>query len=85
MIIQFSHPGKELEIKKQSKKNGLSYIFNTANTGFRFWNNENDHKRKFLKHQGWYLENKNKISFDPKPKKGELYFWGDGNLNQNLS
>lgn len=77
MIIQFSHPGKELEIKRKSKKTGLSYIFNTANTGFRFWNNENDHKRKFLKHQGWYLENKNKISFDPTPKKGELCFWGE--------
>ncbi len=77
MIIQFSHPGKELEIKRESKKNGLSYIFNTANTGFRFWNNENDHKRKFLKHQGWYLENKNKISFDPTPKKSELCFWGE--------
>lgn len=77
MIIQFSHPGKELEIKQKSRKNGLSYIFNAANTGFRFWNNENDHKRKFLKHQGWYLENKNKVSFDTTPKKAELCFWGE--------
>jgi hypothetical protein len=77
MIIQFTHPGKELEIEHKSKKNGHSYVFNTSSTGFRFWNNENDHKRKFLKHQGWYLENINRISFDPIPKKDELCFWGE--------
>lgn len=76
MIIQFSHPGKELELKRKSRKNGHSYVFNTEHLGFRFWNNENDHKRKFLKYQGWYLENTGTI-FNPKPKKGELCFWGE--------
>ena len=76
MIIQFSHPGKELELKRKSRKNGHSYVFNTEHSGFRFWNNENDHKRKFLKYQGWYLENTGTI-FNPKPKKGELCFWGE--------
>lgn len=76
MIIQFSHPGKELEIKQNSKKNRSSYIFNSSKSGFRFWNNENDHKRKFLMHQGWYLENIG-TTFDPIPKKGELCFWGE--------
>ena len=76
MIIQFSHPGKELEIKQKSRKNGHSFVFNTVNSGSRFWNNENDHKRKFLKHPGWYLENTGK-TFNPVPKKGELYFWAE--------
>lgn len=76
MIIQFSHPGKEFEIKFKSRRNGRSYIFNSNNDGFRFWNNEKDHYRKFLKNEGWYLENTGN-SFDPTPKKGELYFWGE--------
>lgn len=76
MIIQFSHPGKELEIKPSSRKNGKSYLFNSTNSGVRFWNNEKYHKRKFLKHQGWYLEN-NGNTFDSKLKRGELYFWGE--------
>lgn len=77
MIIQFSHPGKELDIKQNSRKNGRSYIFNSSNSGFRFWNNENSHKRKFLKNQGWYLKNDAGKTFDTTPKKGELCFWGE--------
>jgi len=76
MIIQFSHPGKELEIKSKGIKNGRSYIFNSANSGYRFWNNENDHKRKFLKHQGWYFENIGN-TFKATPQKAELFFWGE--------
>lgn len=76
MIIQFSHPGKELEIKRNSRKNECLYLFHTTNSGIRFWNNEKYHKRKFLKHEGWYLENIGE-TFDPHPKRGELYFWGE--------
>lgn len=85
MIIQFSHNGQELNLSKRSKKNnGLSYIFNTANTGFRFWNNEPTHKRKFIKHQGWYLKNIGN-SFDTKPKRRTCVFGESGNLNHDLS
>ncbi len=76
MIIQFSHPGKELEMKKNSRLNGHSYFFETSDTGIRYWNNENDHKRKFIKQRGWYLENEGN-TFNPIPKEGELYFWGE--------
>jgi len=78
MIIQFSHNGQELNLSKRSRKNGVAYKFDSPvlNTGFRFWNNEPSHKRKFIKHQGWYLENIGN-SFDPEPKKAELCFWGE--------
>ena len=78
MIIQFSHNGQELNLSRRSKKKGLAYKFDSPvlNTGFRFWNNEPSHKRKFIKNQGWYLENIGD-TFDPKPKKAELCFWGE--------
>ena len=76
MIIQFSHPGKELRIIINSPKNGRAYIFNTGNSGLRFWNNETYHKRKFMKQPGWYLENTGD-TFDPEPKEGMLCFWGE--------
>ena len=78
MRIQFSHNGQELNLSRRSKKNGLAYRFDSPvlNTGFRFWNNEPSHKRKFIKHPGWYLENTGD-SFNPEPKKGDLCFWGE--------
>lgn len=75
MIIQFSHPGKELEIKSGNKQDGKAYKFSTEYSGFRFWNNDG-HKRKFMCHEGWYLENMGN-SFNPIPQKGEFYFWGE--------
>ena len=78
MLIQFSHNGKELKITRRSSKNRKAYKFDSPScyTGIRFWNNENEHKRKFMKHPGWYLEN-NGESFNWKPKKDFLYFWGE--------
>lgn len=76
MIIQFSHNGKELNLSRQSPRNGVAYRFDNANTGYRFWNNEPRHKRKFIRQIGWYLENTGD-SFDTKPKKGEICFWGE--------
>ncbi|MFC2080855.1 hypothetical protein ACFLR8_01430 [Bacteroidota bacterium] len=78
MIIQFSHNGAELNLSRRSPKNGIAYRFDNtiANTGFRFWNNEPSHKRKYIKSKGWYLENTGN-SFNPIPKKGELCFWGE--------
>ncbi len=78
MIIQFSHNGKELNISRRSPKNGLAYRFDnqTSNTGCRFSNNEREHKRKFIKNEGWYLENIGN-TLNPQPKKADLYFWGE--------
>lgn len=78
MIIQFSHSGQELNLSRRSRKKGLAYKFDSPvlDTGIRFWNKEPSHKRKFIKHQGWYLKNIGN-SFDPKPKKAELCFWGE--------
>lgn len=76
MIIQFSHNGNELNISRRSRKNEHAYRFDTLTTGYRFWNNEPSHKRKFIKHSGWYLENIDN-TFNTKPQKGELCFWGE--------
>jgi len=78
MIIQFSHNGEELNLSKRSPKNGVAYRFDNTNpnTGYRFWNNEPSHKRKFIRQLGWYLENIGN-SFDIKPQKGEICFWGE--------
>ena len=78
MIIQFSHNGQELNLSKRSKKNNKAYEFDNSITknNHRYWNNEPVHKRKFIKHHGWYLE-KDGDTFNPKPKKADLYFWGE--------
>lgn len=73
MIIQFSHNGKELNmtLRKSNK-----YQFETPSSGCRFWNSEPNHKRKFMKHKGWYLENCGD-KFSITPKQAELFFWGE--------
>ena len=79
MIIQFSHNGPQLNISKRSSRSGKAYQFDIGSriSGVRFWNNEEDHKRKFIKYQGWYLENVGNTSFNPQPKRDELFFWGE--------
>lgn len=73
MIIQFSHNGKELNM---TSKKSDKYRFESLSSGYRFWNNEPNHKRKFMKHKGWYLENiGNKFSIIP--QQAELFFWGE--------
>lgn len=78
MIIQFSHNGVELNLSRRSPRNGVAYRFDNTieNTGFRYWNNEPSHKRKYIKSKGWYLENTGN-SFNPTPKNGDLCFWGE--------
>ena len=78
MIVQFSHNGQELNLSPRSKNNGVAYQFdeNSKTTGWRYWNNESSHKRKFIRSAGWYLENTGS-SFCPTPKKGDLFFWGE--------
>lgn len=78
MIIQFSHNGKQLNISQRTNLNNKAFHFdeNSKTSGYRYWNNENTHKRKFINQTGWYLENVGD-SFNPVPKKGSLYFWGE--------
>ena len=73
MVIQFSHNGKELNL---SRKESKDYKFDSNSSGYRFWNNTQEHKRKFMKHKGWFLENLGN-EFSTKPKEAELYFWGE--------
>ena len=61
--IQFIHPGKEHVISKRHVKNGVC-IYD--------WNGINkQHKRKFIKASGQYLDSNNKIQND------FIYFWGE--------
>ncbi len=81
MIIQFSHNGNELNLSRRSPMNGSAYEFNTPTTGYRFWNDQKTHYRKFIKQSGWYLE---KIGKTVKPKRGELCFWGEWEPQSNF-
>ena len=76
MIIQFSHNGKEINLSQRSKKNGEAYKFEDQTTGYRYWNNEKEHKRKFIKQKGLYLENLGD-TFSETPKEADLFFWGE--------
>jgi hypothetical protein len=76
MIFQLSHNGKEFNISKRSKNNGLAYNFNSVNKGVRYWNNEKDHMRKFIKQNGLYLENMGS-EYCPHPQEALLQFWGE--------
>jgi len=79
MIVQFSHNGGQLDISNKSRRNGIAFQFDKGSkmSGVRFWNDEPQHKRKFIRHQGWYLENIENKSFNPNPKQDELFFWGE--------
>lgn len=75
MIIQFSHNGNELKLSRNSKLHGFHFRFDPvpANTGIRFWNDLDHHKRKFISHQGWYIDAAKKAL----PVKDQLWFWGE--------
>lgn len=73
MVIQFSHNGKELNL---SRKDSEDYKLDSKSSGYRFWNNTSTHKRKFMKHRGWYLENTGN-EFSCRPQEADLYFWGE--------
>ncbi|MBA7571798.1 hypothetical protein ES708_13566 [subsurface metagenome] len=70
-IIEFSHPGLQINLSKRSKKNGIAYRFTNSNTGVRYWNNEKTHYRKFIQNNGFYLKNLNST-----PHSDDLLFWG---------
>ena len=72
MVIQFSHNGPELNISKRSKLNGRSYRFTGNSSGYRYWNNEPKHVRKFMKQSGIYIPGINK-----NPENGDIYLWGE--------
>ncbi len=66
MKVQLNHPGRQKPFKvgKGYKKEGSKII--------REWNSD-VHYRKFIQHHGYYLNDLQ----DLKPKKQELYFWGE--------
>jgi hypothetical protein len=73
--VQFNHPGNQ---KPFSIGNGYR---NIGGNIIREWNNDMVHYRKFLLNKGEYLDN---IS-DSKPKKTDLYFWGEWEGNSIFS
>lgn len=61
-IVQFLHPGGEHRPTKTQRKNGSQpYEWNFS-----------DHKRKFMKVKGQYIDQNNKLQ-----NTDELYFWGE--------
>lgn len=74
MIIQFSHNGGELPLTRRSKLHTEHYLFDPipANTGVRYWNNLDNHKRKFISHPGWFVD-----PLNAQPIKTDLNFWGE--------
>ncbi len=77
MIIQLSHNGLQMSMSPNGQYNKIKYHFNSRTNGVRYWNNEKDHMRKFIKQHGWYLENINNETFNPIPKEDDLFFWGE--------
>jgi hypothetical protein len=69
-IIEFSHPGLQLNLGKRGKKNGIAYSLTSNTNGIRYWNNENTHYRKFISNKGSYL-----VDLDSTPGNGDLLFW----------
>ena len=59
-IIQFFHPGGERKYDFLNKDK--QYI--------RKWNDHRNHYRKYMLHEGSYIENNVE-------KKGEMFFWGE--------
>ena len=64
--VQLNHPGSQ---KPYGNGSGYRRIGNKI---IREWNNDT-HYRKFLLNDGEYLDNLSNI----KPKKADLYFWGE--------
>jgi len=79
-IIEFSHPGLQLNLTERSINNGIAYRFANSNTGVRYWNNEKDHYRKFIQNKGHYLKNLNST-----PQKDDLLFWGEWEPQSDFS
>lgn len=72
-IIEFSHPGKQIDISRKNKKSSKYYFYqNDKDFGVRRWNNDNTHYRKFIKHKGSYVK-----SLQQDPIKDTLLFWGE--------
>ena len=75
-VVQLSHSG--MEYPKLNKKGILTYSksgiewSNDKKNGTRFWNNCEEHKRKFMRMNGVkYLDARKS------PNKGEVTFWGE--------
>lgn len=67
MIIQLNHPGsqKQFKLGKGYRNNGSGII--------REWNNDTNHYRKYIKHNGYYVNGVQELN----PTQADLYFWGE--------
>jgi hypothetical protein len=68
MKVQLNHPGTQ-----KSFKIGKGYINIGNDIVIREWNNDKEHYRKFLQHNGYFIID---VS-DNVPKYDELFFWGE--------
>jgi len=71
-VIQFSHPGLQLDVEPGRRNERYSFYENDDKCGLRTWNYDSGHFRKFLRADGYYMK-----SMDESPTKGELLFWGE--------
>jgi hypothetical protein len=81
-IHQVNHPGQELNISYRNRhRHQFDYYFlpNSTTEGVRLWSRcfvngkANSHKRKFIEHNGKYVEDLNSKN----EKSGLLRFWGE--------
>lgn len=75
-IIEFTHPGRQANLSKDKRSNGVSHLLTDIQKGegIRFWN-FNKHKRKYIKIYGHYLANFNNEDFSTSPNEDFLFAW----------
>lgn len=67
-VVEFTHPGKQMCLSRQSRKNGTAYHYTSGTSGVRYWNCERTHQRKFIRSWG---------KVDGKDGTMDLLFWGE--------
>ncbi len=68
MKVQLNHPGTQKPFKI-----GKGYIKIGNDIVIREWNNDKEHYRKFMQHNGHFIINES----DNVPKYKELFYWGE--------
>jgi hypothetical protein len=76
-IIEFTHPGKQVNFRLKKDENSYTFFDKEKKTGLRFWNDDVEHKKKFLCSKGNVLKNIDKKSFSENPEYANIYFWGE--------
>jgi hypothetical protein len=72
LIVEFIHPGREFCPRARSLEDRVIWDDDKRLNGLRLWNNENQHKRKFLLSKG-----KCRNSPDGQDVDSLLTFWGE--------